>query len=166
MKKLMASFLAVALAASLAACQTTPVATFADRQVAVLQEAGFTKVDDNYELGLEDRLLFDIDRSEVKPEMITRLASLSRALAGVDILGARLEGHTDSTGTSAHNQRLSYDRANAVRQVLADNGLQATRLTVAALGEADPVASNETSEGRAQNRRVVMIIRPADLLPL
>lgn len=162
MKKLLAPF----LAALLAACQTTPVATFADRQVAVLQEAGFTKVGENYELGLEDRLLFDIDRSEVKPEMVTRLATLAHALAAVDIFGARLEGHTDSTGTRAYNQNLSRNRASSVRQVLAGNGLSLARLTVAARGEADPIASNATSEGRTQNRRVVVIVRPADLLPL
>lgn len=167
MKKLLArSLLALTFSAMLASCQTTPTGGFAARQVEVLREAGFAEVDGNYELGLEDRLLFDIDRSEVKPAMVTRLTGMAHAMAEVQIYGAMLEGHTDSTGSSDHNRQLSLDRASAVQRILADNGLQQGRLSVVAMGESDPIASNETSEGRAQNRRVVVIVRPGDVRPL
>jgi len=65
-----------------------------------------------------------------------------------------VEGHTDSVGTDAYNQRLSQRRAASVREYLVAHGVSASRLSVAGFGEAKPVASNTTADGRAQNRRV------------
>ncbi|TXL13283.1 hypothetical protein BMR05_12250 [Methylococcaceae bacterium HT4] len=69
-------------------------------------------------------------------------------------LNVQLEGHTDSTGPEAYNQGLSERRAQAVKNHLIENGIAASRLTVKGFGEADPIASNDTAEGRAENRRV------------
>ncbi len=150
----------------LTACQTLPdQPAFADRQIRFLEEAGFERVGENFELGLEDRLLFDIDRSEVRPEMVARLGELARSMATFGILGTRIEGHADATGGSGHNIRLSQGRAEAVKSVLVANGLQSERIESLGRGEGDPVATNETAEGRAQNRRVVLLVRPADLEP-
>jgi outer membrane protein OmpA-like peptidoglycan-associated protein len=67
-----------------------------------------------------------------------------------------VEGHTDSTGADAYNQALSERRANSVLRYLVDAGVPASRLSAQGFGESQPVADNDTAEGRAQNRRVVL----------
>jgi OOP family OmpA-OmpF porin len=65
-----------------------------------------------------------------------------------------IEGHTDSIGTDAYNQKLSERRARTVRDHMVGQGIAADRITTRGFGESKPIASNETAEGRAQNRRV------------
>ena len=65
-----------------------------------------------------------------------------------------LEGHTDSKFTESFNQKLSEKRASSVFNFLAENGIDASRLSTVGFGETSPIAPNDTSEGRAQNRRV------------
>ena len=69
----------------------------------------------------------------------------------------RVEGHTDATGPAAYHLALSRRRAEAVRDALVEGGVEASRLSVAALGEEQPIASNDTAEGRAINRRVQLV---------
>ena len=69
-------------------------------------------------------------------------------------LAVQLEGHTDSTGPEAYNQGLSERRAEAVKNHLVENGIDASRLTTIGYGEANPIAPNDTAAGRAENRRV------------
>ena len=69
-------------------------------------------------------------------------------------------GHTDSVGAADFNQRLSENRARSVAEYLSGQGILPARLLVAGMGEAQPVASNATPEGRAQNRRVTLQITP------
>lgn len=162
----MKRILVLMLAGLLSACQTLPQSAFSSRQVETLEQAGFHQEGENYELGLADRLLFEIDRSEIRPAQVERLAALARTLLSVDIRGARVEGHADATGSTQHNQELSHNRAEAVKQALVQGGLDTGRVTTSAMGETDPIASNDTPEGREQNRRVVVVISPADVLPL
>jgi outer membrane protein OmpA-like peptidoglycan-associated protein len=70
------------------------------------------------------------------------------------------EGHTDATGSAAYNQKLSERRADAVRRYLVNGGIGAERIQTEGFGESRPVASNETADGRAQNRRVELRILP------
>ena len=102
---------------------------------------------------------FDFDRSEVKPEFmdeIQRVADFMRQYPDVD---AELEGHTDSIGTEAYNQGLSERRAAAVRDVLVNRfNIPASRVSTVGFGESRPIASNNTDDGRAQNRRVISVI--------
>lgn len=74
----------------------------------------------------------------------------------------RVEGYTDSTGTAAYNQQLSERRAQAVANAMIQRGVGSSRMTVVGYGEADPVASNSTASGRAQNRRVEFVILNAN----
>jgi OOP family OmpA-OmpF porin len=67
-------------------------------------------------------------------------------------------GHTDAKGSAASNQQLSENRANAVRTFLSKEGVPADRLSTVGMGESEPIADNETTEGRANNRRVELII--------
>lgn len=102
---------------------------------------------------------FDFDRSIVKPEYMGEIRALADFMKENTDVSAVLEGHTDSTGTEVYNQGLSERRVNAVRQVLIEQfGIAASRLRVEGYGESRPIASNDTPEGRAQNRRVQSVI--------
>jgi OOP family OmpA-OmpF porin len=148
----------------LAACQTIPAGpSFSQRQVAVLQQEGFKPVGENWELGIADRLLFEVDQSELQPANAAVIDRLAKILLGVGIGGTLVEGHTDSTGTPEYNQALSLRRAQAVKAAMVTAGMAETAVRVVGLGETDPIESNATDEGRAQNRRVVVIVAPSDL---
>lgn len=73
-------------------------------------------------------------------------------------LQLRVEGHTDSRGAEVYNQRLSEDRAKAVKQYLVKAGINGTRITAIGYGESRPIASNDTSDGQNRNRRVELKI--------
>lgn len=153
--------------ALLAACQTVqPVAGFSAAQVGVLEAEGFRYVDGNYELGLENRVLFEFDRSDLRADVALRLQRLARALADVGITGAMVEGHTDAQGEAGYNAALSRQRAESVRTALAGNGLRFDHIRAEGRGEDEPVASNDTAEGRQENRRVVIVITALDSAPL
>lgn len=107
---------------------------------------------------LEGDVLFDFDKSELKPEA---RATLDRAIRLMrehpEIAYFRLSGHTDSRGSERYNQALSQRRVDAVRDYLIANGIPANRLRTEAYGETRPVASNDTPAGRALNRRVEIV---------
>ena len=158
-------FCVVGLMAALAACQTVPTRPgFSKRQVATLTEHGFKPVEGNYELGISDKVLFGFDRSELSPDTSVVVDHLAKVLLGVGIHGATVEGHTDSTGADAYNLDLSQRRATAVKGALTASGLPDREIRALGMGESDPIETNETEEGRAQNRRVVIVITPADAM--
>lgn len=98
---------------------------------------------------------FEFDRSEVQSQYFQEIRQVAEFLTEHDDVVAVLEGHTDSTGDEAYNQELSERRANAVRQVLIERfDVNAARITARGYGESRPLASNDTREGRAENRRV------------
>jgi len=98
---------------------------------------------------------FEFDRSEVRPQYFQEIRQVADFLSEHDDVVAVLEGHTDSVGTEAYNQELSERRATAVRQVLIERfDVNAARITARGYGESRPIASNDTPEGRAENRRV------------
>ena len=153
--------------ALLAACQTTPSKpAFSAKQVALLNEQGFKPVGENYELGISDRLLFEVDKADLVPEMVITLDKLTRSLTSVGINGATVEGHTDSTGSAEYNQQLSKRRAATVKAAMVGGGLPAAAVRPLGLGETDPIADNETEAGRAENRRVVIVVTPMDAVPV
>lgn len=153
--------LAAALAMLVAACQSVPPPTgFSPAQIAVLQSEGFVEAGPGWELTISDRLLFASDESALKPEQIERIATLSRNLVSVGIRSARVEGHTDSTGTAAYNQKLSQARAEAVAAPMRANGMVLAPDQIVGRGENAPLSTNDTAEGRHDNRRVVVIVTP------
>lgn len=102
---------------------------------------------------------FATDSSTLSP---TAKASLDRFLSanqGIKVRRVIVTGYTDSTASEAHNLKLSQERATAVAKYLHDGGLQAEQFYTQGKGSADPVASNATAEGRAQNRRVEASVR-------
>lgn len=160
------NFLLVILLAVVAACQTVPRSGFTAEQIATLTAEGFENVGENYELGLENRVLFAFDSDVVTSDTARMLGGLSAKLAAVGIHGAIVEGHTDDVGEEDYNQALSEKRAIAVKNALVFGGFRETDVMAHGLGEADPIESNATEEGRQENRRVVIVITPTHALPL
>lgn len=114
-------------------------------------------------LSFDAAVLFDVGQAEVKPQAQGELGAAAARLKsmGSDIR-VTVEGHTDSTGSDADNLRLSEARARAVwARLAADVQLPASAVTIRGLGESRPVASNDTDEGRALNRRVELLVAPA-----
>ncbi|MEL7169844.1 MAG: OmpA family protein, partial [Bacteroidota bacterium] len=102
-------------------------------------------------------LLFDTGSATLRPESTPTLQDLMRTLERNPDLRLRIEGHTDNTGNAQANQRLSQDRADAVRAYLTGEGIDASRLETQGFGDANPVAGNGTPEGRQTNRRVEIV---------
>ena len=105
-------------------------------------------------------ILFDVDSSAVRPGLRTDLATLAASLNQYPNTTVDVIGHTDNTGSAGYNQNLSQRRAQEVTAILQSNGVASNRLRSIGRGEDAPIASNLTAEGRAQNRRVEIIIRP------
>jgi OOP family OmpA-OmpF porin len=99
---------------------------------------------------------FATDSAELTEQDKALLDQVIANMKKVNITEGEVRGYTDSTGSPAHNQKLSERRAQAVADYLKEHGISSGRLTVKGFGEADPVASNATAEGRAHNRRVVL----------
>ncbi|NIM01858.1 MAG: OmpA family protein [Acidobacteria bacterium] len=103
-------------------------------------------------------ILFDVDEATLKHDAQLALAKLAGILLILPDQHVLIEGHTDSTGSAAHNLTLSQQRANAVLALLASQGLDRTRLEAIGFGMDRPMADNTTSEGRRRNRRVELVI--------
>jgi len=103
-------------------------------------------------------VLFDVGKSELKPDAREDLAKLSGIVVNYPSLKLSIEGHSDNTGSAESNQALSEQRANAVRDYLIKQGLNGSSLTALGLGEKNPVADNSTAEGRQKNRRIEIIV--------
>jgi outer membrane protein OmpA-like peptidoglycan-associated protein len=105
---------------------------------------------------------FGVGKSEITPENYDLLAKVQKAIAAFGKPQVVVEGHTDATGSVQKNEALSISRAEAVRQYLLANGtVPADRITAMGFGATRPIASNDTAEGRAQNRRIDVIVQPS-----
>jgi len=103
-------------------------------------------------------VLFDTGSSTLKPAAREKLAKISGILLAHPGLSLQIEGHTDSVGTDEFNQQLSERRADSVRDYLAEEGVSASSITARGFGKTQPVASNDTPEGRQRNRRVELVV--------
>lgn len=106
-------------------------------------------------------VLFDTGRAELKAGAFSTVDRLATFLRQNPERTVAIEGHTDSVGSDSFNQSLSERRAEAVRAALTSRGISSGRVTAAGMGEAKPVASNNTAEGRQRNRRVEVVISNA-----
>jgi len=100
-------------------------------------------------------ILFDFDQATIKAGYERVFDNAIKVLKMNPGLTVEIQGHTDSLGSDAYNQRLSEARANTVKQHLINSGISGSRLTIRGFGESNPVTSNATDAGRAENRRVV-----------
>ncbi|WP_347830429.1 OmpA family protein [uncultured Planktomarina sp.] len=105
-------------------------------------------------------ILFALDSAAVRSDLRRDLGVVAGNLQAYPNSTISIEGHTDNTGTANYNRILSQRRANAVADILVNNGVPPARLYAVGRGENEPVASNLSVTGRAQNRRVEIVIRP------
>jgi len=103
-------------------------------------------------------VLFDTGKANLRPAARERLAKVAGILLAYPDIRVEIDGYTDSTGTLAFNEKLSQERAAGVESYLAQEGVAGTSMTTQGFGPSDPIASNSTSAGRQQNRRVEMVV--------
>ena len=159
-KQLRLGFLGLFLLGLLAACQSTPETKpiFNAEQVATLKEQGFNQTDEGWELSFTDKLLFDFGASSLTAPSRAAIQKISAALLKVGITHMRVEGHTDNEGTEAYNNKLSLARGNVVADAMSASGIPRDNISVKGLGMSKPVASNASKTGKAENRRVTVIV--------
>ncbi|HEX7406509.1 MAG TPA: OmpA family protein [Candidatus Binatia bacterium] len=102
---------------------------------------------------------FDFDKSNIRPDARVILDEAASILKERRDINVAIQGHTDGVGTDAYNMKLSHRRAASVEQYLVKHGVAASRLSSEGFGKRQPVASNDTDEGRAQNRRVELQVK-------
>lgn len=128
--------------------------SFSNSSIQVINTGSFLKV------VMPQGILFPTDSSTVSPALYPDLAALAQNLREYPNSSVQVVGHTDNTGQASYNLGLSQRRAQAVLAVIQSNGVGAARLQAVGKGDSEPVASNLTPDGRAQNRRVEVLIIP------
>ena len=123
-----------------------------------LDGATVERVGEGIKITFNSGLMFDHDSYQIKPETERNLSELANTLQEYEDTNVLIEGHTDNSGAEDYNLQLSDWRAEAVSKFLNEKGVKNGRLAMEGYGEAQPVASNETTEGRQQNRRVEVAI--------
>ena len=143
----------------LTGCQSPPEGKFSPEQIAAMKSYGFNELNGDWSLGLSDTILFDKNDARLRPESEAQIRSMASRLAATGLKHARMDGHTDNYGEESYNEALSLKRANAVADVWAKGAnIPRSNLTTQGLGKKYPVASNSTPQGRAENRRVAVVI--------
>jgi outer membrane protein OmpA-like peptidoglycan-associated protein len=133
------------------------IGRYMDKQEAELKKLQTAKVErqgDELIVKFNSAILFDTDKSVLKPQAKTDLTELANVLKEFKDTDLVIEGHTDSTGKKDHNKKLSVSRADAVISFLESQGVVRTRLTGKGYADERPVADNTTADGRQANRRV------------
>ena len=155
----------VLIGAAAGALAGSLIGKYLDDQAAELDAIPGAEVqrrDDSLLVHFSDAILFETGKSNLMPGAYDRLSALARTLNNYPDSDVIVKGHTDGMGSETLNQRLSEERADRVRNYLVSEGITPRRLTAIGFGESLPVTSNDTPDGRAQNRRVEIEIRPRE----
>ena len=123
-----------------------------------LENAEVERVGEGIKVTFDSGLLFDFDSAALRENAEQNLAEFAESMEDVPDTNILIVGHTDSRGSEEYNQDLSERRANSAGDFLMSRGLDSGRLLMTGRGETEPVASNDTEEGRQQNRRVEVAI--------
>ena len=157
---------AMLIGAGIGALAGGGVGLYMDNQEAKLRErlqgsgVSVTRVGEDIILNMPSNVTFATDSADLKPQFFETLNSVAIVLNEFNRTLVDVTGHTDSTGSAAHNQQLSERRAGTVAEYLVAQGNNPQRFQVLGMGQNEPIASNATAEGRAQNRRVEIRIVP------
>lgn len=142
------------------------VGQYMDRQQRQLnQELAGTGIEvdrrgDNIVLNMPGDITFAFDRADIQPQFQPVLDDIGRTLSEYNQTTVQVVGHADSVGSDSYNLALSERRARSVADALVQRGVGPNRIYVVGRGESQPIASNDTDEGRARNRRVEIILTP------
>ena len=117
--------------------------------------------DNQLKLNVPADVSFDVGRADIKPQLRQVLEQFASGLQSQPTARVRIVGHADSTGGDEANNNLSVRRATSVRDFLTDRGVDGARIETLGRGSREPVASNDTAEGRARNRRVEIFLSEA-----
>ncbi|WKN30035.1 OmpA family protein [Porifericola rhodea] len=133
-----------------------------DKQAEELEEdlegAEVTRVGEGIKITFDSGLLFDFDSYALRESTKEDLKQMAETLKKYEDTNILIEGHTDSSGSDSYNQQLSEKRAGSVSEYLLSLGVSSSRLTTKGYGEEQPIADNDTANGRQQNRRVEVAI--------
>lgn len=157
------------IGAGIGALSGAAVGSYMDRQEQELRDSlegtGVTvsRVGDDLILNMPSNVTFATNESGLRDQFVRTLEGVVVVLEEYDSTLITIEGHTDSTGAASYNQTLSEQRAMSVATFLNQQGVQLERIAAFGQGEAEPLASNETPEGRAANRRVELRLEPLTL---
>jgi outer membrane protein OmpA-like peptidoglycan-associated protein len=105
-----------------------------------------------------DHLNFDSSTTQLTPDSGVTVSDLTKIMSCYPNMQVELDGHTDNTGSADANKTLSMDRANVVKELLVQGGIDPARITTAGFGQERPIASNDTEESRAKNRRTELVV--------
>ena len=114
--------------------------------------------DNQLMLNIPSDISFAVGRSDIQPNFAPVLDQFAMGLRNNPYSDVRIVGHTDSTGSDSVNNPLSVDRAASTRNYLVNRGVDGRRIAIDGMGERYPIASNDTAEGRARNRRVEIFV--------
>jgi outer membrane protein OmpA-like peptidoglycan-associated protein len=152
----------VLLGAAIGGAAGAFIGNYMDKQAAEIERdiagARVERVGEGIKITFSSGIMFDIDRAVLKDQYKEELGELATILNKYEDTNILLEGHTDSTGTEEYNLELSKKRSQSVANYLATQNVNPTRFTIMGYGESQPIASNNTAEGRSQNRRVEVAI--------
>lgn len=153
---------AIILGAAIGGVAGGLIGEYMDKQAAKideeLEDATVERVGEGILITFDSGILFDHDSYALKSATRENLQELAPTLNKYDDTNLLILGHTDSTGPSDYNETLSERRAGSVNNYLVSQGVADNRMSITGYGETDPVATNETAEGRELNRRVEVVI--------
>ncbi|UCD34022.1 MAG: OmpA family protein [Nitrospiraceae bacterium] len=130
--------------------------------LAASEAAAVRREGDLLAISLKGDVTFDTNSAIVKPGLYSEIDRIAEVLVKYPDTVIRVEGHTDSTGSESYNMDLSGRRAEAVKNLIVQKGVDPSRLQTMAFGESAPIATNDTPEGRARNRRVEIKVAPTE----
>ncbi|KNC92560.1 membrane protein [Trabulsiella odontotermitis] len=143
----------------LTGCQIRPQGKFTAEKIATMRSYGFSELNGDWSLGLSDKILFGKNDYRLRADKEQKIDAMASKLSTMGLKHARMDGHTDNYGDDGYNEALALKRADAVEQVWADGAkVPRSNLTTQGLGKKYPIASNQTAEGQAANRRVAIVI--------
>lgn len=153
---------AIILGAAIGGVAGGLIGEYMDQQAAKIREdlegAKVERVGEGILITFDSGILFDHDSYALRSATRENLNELAPTLNKYDDTDLMILGHTDNTGTNAYNETLSERRAGSVNNYLVSRGVESTRMSTTGYGETDPIATNETAEGRQLNRRVEVVI--------
>ncbi len=130
------------------------------RQELVSSGVQVVREGENIRLVMPNNITFAVNKSTLNTSIYVTLNSVVKVLNEFDETILQVAGHTDSSGAAAYNQSLSVSRATSVADYLSSRNIRTSRLFVVGYGESRPITSNTSSAGRAENRRVELLIEP------